>query len=148
MTAAPKATPTLHEGYKIVKVRKPDGTIVKVRRPITKTADSASTSASSPNTKITEKAVRGPEKPEELAKGVVTKTPSRVAPPTVVEKPSGSKEAPKKEPAPLAHASKLETTAKGYRLFHRFHRVHHHASRVVEAFDPYSDIGDLQDGDE
>lgn len=105
-------------------------------------------SALSPDTKITEKVVGGHEKPKELAKVVVTKTPSPAAPSVVVEKPSGSKEAPKKEPTPAAHASKLETTAKGYRLFHRFHRVHHHASRLVEAFDPYSDIGDLQDGDE
>ena len=151
----PTAVPaTVPDGYKIVKVRKPDGTIVKVRRPISKTTNAAATSStSSPIAKDPPKPIEAPSSPpvkiQEPSKTVTARrTPRASTPKATTEKSSGSKEAAEKVETPQAHASKLETTAKGFRLFRRFHRVHRHASRLVEAFDPYSDIGDLQDGDE
>jgi hypothetical protein len=149
-----KAATPVPDGYKIVKVRKPDGTIVKVRRLVVKDADPATTS-STPSAipkdagKLTETHSSVPVKAQESSRIAELKSgPSTSTPKISTEKSSGAKETLEKAGTPPVHASKLETTAKGYRLFHRFHRVHHHASRLVEAFDPYSDIGDLQEGDE
>jgi hypothetical protein len=54
----------------------------------------------------------------------------------------------KKNVTPPAYISKLEAVSKSSRIFRNFHRVHKHASKFVEAVDPYSDVGDYEDGDE
>ena len=122
-----------------------------------KIEEAATTSASTQPPKYAEKSpgidVGTPYKPEELPKlkSLAPQSAATVVTPELVTaKHSGSKEAPKKAvtPPPPPHASKLETTAKAGRLFHRAHRVHHHAAKLVAAFDPYADVGEFQDGDE
>jgi hypothetical protein len=140
-----KTSSAVPEGYKIVKVRKPDGTIVKVRRPIAKVTGSSTALSSEDIEKKTDS--QSPASDQHQAAVKVETTPKN----TVLESsgPNSSKTIPDKlSTTPPVHASKLETTAKSYRLFGRVHRVHKHASRLVSAFDPYSDMGDLQDGDE
>lgn len=135
------------DGYKIVKVRKPDGTIVKVRRRITKLADPPTPSSPSEVGKQTEGQSSAPNEYESAVNATSSNPTSKsITPQCSGSSPSMS--AAVKPAASPVHASKLETTAKSYRLFQKFHRVHQHASRIVEAFDPYLDVGDLQDGDE
>jgi hypothetical protein len=145
----------------------PDGTIGKVRRPIAKDplAGAPSTSGTAPKgVAQPAKVITDPSVPKPSPKTVVqptkdqTVTPSKEPTPKVaIEKPAGavpSAATPKKvEGAPKqtdtlpAHTSKLDAVSKSSRLFRRFHRVHKNVSRLVEVFDPYSDVDDYQDGD-
>lgn len=149
-----KGVSTAPDGYKIVKVWKPDGTIVKVRRPIAKVRGTETVPS------VSNHSAKGLEKSDEVEprlSGPVKSTlaaevpASNTTPQVTAAKSSAttSKEvSPTKQATPPVHASKLETTARSYRLFRKVHRVHKHPSKLVEAFDPYSEVGDFQDGDE
>ena len=138
----PTENPTALDGYRIVKVRKPDGTIVKVRRPITKTADTQVTSSTTiPSSNQAEPFTKN------SAKSATSNTtaPSDASPNS---DPVPSKISPIAA-APPVHVSKLETSARGYYLFRRLRRRgYQFASRVLSIFDPFADIDDMQSGDE
>ncbi len=165
-TAVPKKAPTkVPEGYKLVKVRKPDGTVKTVLRPIAKDAVTGAPSTSAAPSKDIEK----PAKQIDEAVSTSKTTPKIVEQPTKAEavvadkqalkssaeKPSGAtpskptnkktEPTPEKIATPPAHTSKLDAVSKSSRIFRRFHRFSRHTSRIAGAFDP--DIVDYEDGD-
>jgi hypothetical protein len=177
-----KAAPKVPEGYKIVKVRKPDGTIMKVLRPIAKDG-APGASATSPPKSVGEPADTSTGAPSEpkptsensaqllktqvvlpvkqesqkiaaekssvaITSEVASKTADKSSGTTASAATTKKAEAtPKGTTSPPAYTSKLEAISKSARIYRRFHRIHKHASRLVEAFDPHSEVRDYEEGD-
>jgi hypothetical protein len=163
---ATKKTPAkVPEGFKLVKVRKPDGTIKTVLRPIAKdeVVRAPSTSAlpakgvqpAQPITISPSTSSHPPKAVGEPAKAVAV-TPKNQQPPKQAAgkfssaaplnpATKGTVPTPGKTAAPPAQNSKLDAVSKSSRIFRRFHGVRRHTSRIVATFDP--DIGDYEDGD-
>ncbi|MCJ1382065.1 hypothetical protein MMC17_005177 [Xylographa soralifera] len=165
--AVPPATST-PAGFKIVKVRKPDGTVVKVRRPIKPDADSPAPSTTAPQMSttvprqaLTEKPSKSatpkiePEAHSEQQIGLQETVPAGQAPALVStqSKTSESQLIPKPhstgkgQPTDAANiASRLATPAKTYRLYRTMHKMHRNFSRTIGAFDSSGDMSDADDG--
>ncbi|MCJ1384311.1 Protein Jade-1 [Xylographa soralifera] len=157
----PRASaPDLPAGYKFVKVKKPDGTIVKVKRRITPPSDVA---APNPALAIL------PEAPTEVPRETITQATSSIA---AVPKVISSQVSQKENARTLSQEVKSKTTAskvddveeaateakpklifktvnhkstfaRTSRLFRGARRVHRHFDSIVGTFDSNGDLGDL-----
>ncbi|MCJ1436025.1 hypothetical protein MMC27_005403 [Xylographa pallens] len=156
--------------FRIVRVRKPDGTIIKVRRPINK-APTTSTPAALPATSglspAPPRVVQTPASEVVHAisatQNVSQPTPRSVILESPAVEPARSKDPPKvlrsvnsPEETPQTPAPVLGTTQEAalrskpgstYRLYRRLHRIHRHASAVAGAFTDSSDL-DRDDADD
>jgi hypothetical protein len=147
-----KAAPVALDGYKLVKVRKPDGTVRTVRRPIGKDlaagVPTPGTFSKDGGQATSEQSMLpGKQQAQEVAMGKSSEAPSGATPGKTETIPKAADVTPKKNVVPLAHTSKFDAVSKSSRIFRRFRRVHKHASRFAEAVNPYSDVGEYEDGD-
>lgn len=146
--------------YKIVRVRKPDGSIVKVRRPCDP-SDKDAISAPTPKApaKLAETSVKPAVEvlPQELSKEPAsTPVPAANQAKISSDKPTQPTTQPTPPPTkPTTNSTKgappgakTATAISGIRLFRGFHRLHQHGSRALAAFDLTSTVGDYEDGDE
>ncbi|MCJ1395073.1 hypothetical protein MMC18_007954, partial [Xylographa bjoerkii] len=166
----PAPAPDAPVTYKIVKVRKPDGTIVKVKRRITEAQGDATVPKPAPElspdvstTVSTQKVTRvqGDATVPEFAPNALSKVSMQVTFPKttqavskgiVVPEASSSQtltpkaaEKPSRDVKPKRTskdgAKQRLTPARTYRLFRDVHRLH----RAVETFDASGDLGDIRD---
>jgi histone deacetylase complex regulatory component SIN3 len=103
-----KATSEVPSGYKIVKVRKPDGTIITVRRPIGKDlvagAPTPGTLSKNGGQATNEQSMLpGKQQAQEVAMGKSSETPSGATPRKTEATPKAADVTPKKIVVPLAH---------------------------------------------
>ncbi|MCJ1436445.1 hypothetical protein MMC27_005824 [Xylographa pallens] len=154
-------------GFKIVKVRKPDGTIVKVRRPIKQDADGQSPSTTAPKTSTTIPSEAPIEKPAKLATpkiepkihseqqvGIQEKMSAdqTLSLASTQTKTTEAKLKPKSQSTgnenpthSVKSASRLATPAKTYKLYRTMHKMQRNFSRTISAFDSNGDMGDADD---
>ena len=172
-TALPTVTTVAPVSYKIVKVRKPDGTIIKVKRPITQTTGdlvlpkpivptSSGSLTNAPTDKASEQASskevasvapksptptpRPDEKTSQLASSkVVTTTTVEVSEPTPHPDVSGKASEILKPKNAMKDSTHHLTPAKTYRLFRKGHRFRRHLTKLVGALDTNRDMGDIED---
>jgi hypothetical protein len=143
------------DGYKLVKIAKPDGTHKIVLRPIKKPATTGAASTSTPPAKDAvqpakpvigdSSTVKTPTKDTEQApKVITTNSPGTTPAATTPKKPATSGE---KVVAPPAHTSKLDAVSKSARISGKFFRFHRNAAMLASAFDPdFGDLDDYEDG--
>jgi hypothetical protein len=151
-TVHTKAKPEVPDGYKIVKVRKPDGSIITVRRPIGKDlaagAPTPGTFSKNGDQAANEQPILpGKQQSQEIATGKFSEASSGATPRKTESIPKTADVTSKNNVLPLAHTGKLDAVSKPSRIFRRFRGVHKHASRFAEAVNPYSDVGEYEDGD-
>ncbi|KAN0095135.1 hypothetical protein V8E51_015846 [Hyaloscypha variabilis] len=153
--ASKKTGAKVPEGYKLVKIAKPDGTHKIVLRPIKKPATTGAASTSTPPAKDAvqpakpvigaSSTVKTPTKDTEQAPKAITTNSSGTTPAaTTPKKPATAGE---KVVAPPAHTSKLDAVSKSARIYGKLYRFHRNAAILASAFDPdFGDLDDYEDG--
>lgn len=166
----PKAA-AIPPGYEIIRIRKPDGEIIRVMRPIkSQPATSGVPAIGSPNafqppqtsqkptsatnTAPASQALNASQKPQtsdETTAAFNTAPTSQV--PNASQAIQSSPKATTEATSPTASGnvaqpiSKLETASKGFRIFHSMRRMHNRGMKIAQAFDPSQDYGFLEPGD-
>ncbi|MCJ1383335.1 hypothetical protein MMC17_006448 [Xylographa soralifera] len=172
IASLPVTTPAAPAEYKIVKVRKPDGTIIKVKRPITRAASIVDISkatvqtSSGPSAYVSSRQDPEPtlsrnvifasaeaqpkarlqvdKVTEPISSAVVTDTAPQAPWPTPQPSTSG------KAPGYLVSKASKDATdhvrpARTYRLFRKVRRLGRHLTQTVQFLDANSDVGDIED---
>jgi hypothetical protein len=141
--------------YKIVKVKKPDGTIIKVKRRVTPTDSVPAPKVKAPKPQIKTSTEPSPnpttkptslgDSPKKASQLMTVETPnSKVASAEVSQTKDVVQVVDEEKPKSKSRSTKNTSTVnRTYRLFRGVHRLHRNLESISGTFDPTGDVDDI-----